>query len=87
MKMKEFTITKTEIGADKWPFTVDEGVFQIDDIPAIYAKVGKTRNNLNGIARKGKPLFMIWLDDPGIRGAKIPIGFIFKMCRERGLMP
>ena len=85
--MNEFTITKTEIGADRWPFTVDEVAVQVDDIQAIYAKVGKWFYNLNGIAKKGMPLENIWLDDPGIPGAKIPIGFIFKMCRDRGLAP
>ncbi len=84
--MNEFTITKTEIGTDDWPFTVDEVVILIDEILAVYAKIGKRLYNLNGIARKGKPLSKIWLDDPGIPGAKIPIGFIFRMCREKGFI-
>ena len=45
--MNEFTITKTEIGAHKWPFTVDEVTIQVDDTLAIYVKVGKRLYNLN----------------------------------------
>ena len=84
--MKEFTITKSEIGVDKWPFTVDEVIIQVDDIQAVYAKVGKKIYNLNGIARKGKHLNEIWTDFPEIGYCKKPISFIFKMCRDRGLM-
>ena len=84
--MNKFTITKTEIGTDDWPFTVDGVVILIDEILAVYAKIGKRLYNLNGIARKGKPLSKIWLDDPGIPGGKIPIGFIFRMCRGKGVI-
>ncbi len=81
--MKSFTIIKSEIGADKWPFTVDEVIIQIDDVQAIYVKVGKKLYNLNGIARKGKPLSKIWLDNTEIPGTKKSISFIFKLCGDR----
>ena len=84
--MNEVIITKSEIGADKWPVTVDEVVIQVDDISAMYVKIGNQRYNLNGIARKGKPFHKIWLDNPDILGTKKSIGFIFDMCRERSLL-
>lgn len=82
--MKEFTITKSEIGIDKWPFTVDKVVIQVDML-AVYARVGKWMYNLNGIAKKGMPLENIWLDNPAIPGTKKPVGFICKMCQDREL--
>ena len=84
--MKSFTITKSEIGADKWPFTVDEVTIQINDIQAIYVKTDEWFYNLNGIAKKGMPLENIWLDNPDIPSTKKSIGFIFDLCRENGLL-
>lgn len=85
--MKEFTITKSEIGADKWPFTVDEvTITRVKNNPALYVKSGKKLYNLNGFVRKGEPLEDIWLDNSDIPGSRKSIGFIFKMCNERGLM-
>ena len=83
--MKEVTITKTELGADDWPFTVDEAIIRVDGLK-IYVKAGKQLYNLNGLARKGKSLSKIWINDPDILGGKKPIGFIIKMCNERGFM-
>lgn len=81
--MNEFTITKSEIGTDKWPFTVDEVVIQVDETQAVYVTVNGWIYNLNGIAKKGMLLENIWLDNPDIPGAKMNIGFTFEMCRER----
>ena len=87
--MNEFTITKTEIGVDKWPFTVDEVVIEYrKKQQAMFAKIDNHSYGLNGFARdlQDKPLEEIWLDDPDIPGAKISITFIFQMCRDRGLL-
>lgn len=82
--MKSFKLTKSKIGVDKWPFTVDEVVIQVDDISAIYVKIGKKKYNLNGIAKEGRPLIEIWADFPGINYEKKPFSFIFRMCQEKG---
>ena len=87
--MNEFTITKSEIGVDNWPFTVDEIIIEYrKKQQAMFAKIGNCLYGLNGFAKdlEDKPLEKIWLADPGIPGAKIPIGFIFKMCHERNLL-
>ena len=86
--MNEFTITKTEIGVDKWPFIVDEVIIEYrKKYQAMFAKTGNLLYGLNGFARdlQDKPLEEIWLDDPDIPGTKISITFIFRMCRARGI--
>ena len=87
MAMERFRITKSEIGASKWPFTMDEVTILRDSkTPAFYVKAGKELYNLNGIAKKGRPLEEIWLENPDIPRSKISISFIFSMCGKKGLL-
>lgn len=88
--MNEFTITKTQIGVDRWPFTVDEVVIGYrKKQQALFVKIGSCLYGLNGFAHdlQDKPLETIWLDGTDIPGAKISITFIFQMCRDRGMLP
>jgi hypothetical protein len=83
--MKKILVTRKELGGE-YPFTVDPVFLEKDKIGGLYVVHKKQKYNLNGVARKGIDIDSIWSDSPIILGTKKPLGVIFNICRERGLL-
>lgn len=83
--MNKILVTRKQLGS-KYPFTVDPVYLEKDNIGGLYVLYKRQKYNLNGVAKKGIDLDSIWSDSPIIIGTKKPIGVIFNICRERGLL-
>lgn len=83
--MKKITPTPADINAP-WPFTTNtiKVVAGIDSRLSLHVVIGIRRYRLNGVAKTGAPLEIIWKKNkaPGFEGTRISISPIFKACRE-----
>ena len=83
-EMLKFKLTEKQIGFRSWPFTVDHVTIMYHcKTKAVFVKAGNLYN-LNGAAKKGRLLEEIWLYDPAFMPARKSVGFILRMCRNRG---
>ena len=83
--MKKILVTKENLG-DKYPLTVSPIFLTKDSIGGLYVVHKKKEYNLNGVARKGESLDSIWADNLLIEGTKKPLGILFNICRDKGMI-
>jgi hypothetical protein len=74
----------------EWPFTTNKIkiVCGIDSPFSLHVMVGLKKYKLNGQARSGAPLELIWRENktPGFEGSRISITPIFNLIKEAGLI-
>ncbi len=82
--MKKITLTPADINAP-WPFTTNiiKVVAGIDSRLSLHVVIGLRKYKLNGVAKTGAPLELIWKENKalGFEGSRISISPIFKACR------
>ena len=83
--MRKILVTKESLGS-KYPFNVSPIFLSKDSIGGLYVNHKGKKYNLNGVAKKGKPLDSIWVDNILIHGTKKPINVMFDICRDKGLI-